>query len=120
MISLNKVYSSVCSNKSPGLHFSSLQIASNVENRIALTLLSFNTERLVIEIPTLLDKSVKETFLWTRIKSKFTFIAIIFLFLHDKYIKLYVYHTNLIVKKLILTEYHIKNRLEIYFDFTVN
>jgi len=56
---------------SPGWQSSSRQIASRVLNRIPLTFPVFNNERLVIEIPILLDSSVRDIFLLTNIKSKF-------------------------------------------------
>jgi hypothetical protein len=49
---------SLNSKTSPGWHFSALQTASNVENRIALAFPFFKTEMLAIVMPTFSASSV--------------------------------------------------------------
>ena len=60
---------------SPGWQSSSLQMASSVENLIALALLFFNIERFDSVIPTLDASSDAPIFLFAIITSKFTTIG---------------------------------------------
>lgn len=62
---------------SPGWHCNSLQIASNVENRIAFALLFFKIDKFELVISTLSDSSLRDIFLFAIITSKFTTINLI-------------------------------------------
>gem|GEM_PF-3796624 len=58
-------------------------MAARVLNRIPRTLPVFNNERLVIDIPTFSESSVRDIFRLTIIKSRLTFIPITVLYLNN-------------------------------------
>lgn len=67
-------YSTVHSSISPGEQSSALQMASNVEKRIAFALPVLRIERLARVIPTLSDNSLSDILRLASITSKFTLI----------------------------------------------
>ena len=72
-----RVRSGLYSKISPGWHFNALQIASNVDSRIAFTLPFFKTEMLAIVMPTFSASSVTLIFRFANMTSMLMMIAML-------------------------------------------
>jgi hypothetical protein len=72
-----RVRSGLYSKMSPGWHFNALQIASNVDSRIAFALPFFKTEMLAIVMPTFSESSVTLIFRFANMTSMLMMIAML-------------------------------------------